>query len=200
MRLCLAVIAATVLALPFGIAHCQDRPPQALIRVRLAVKENTNSVIWSAFASALRALGDVELVESDSAADFRVGVLSACLPDPDDCQRSTSSIVSITTVRTISLLEFGLAAGESLKNAADFDIATATSAYWSLMRPYGRLEEHALARWGRNAFDRGARAWVADFDRGCLQLAREVRRARTAVEVEKAAIASRPSCSGGQRR
>lgn len=157
------------------------------ITVGLEVTEETGGLFESAFRTALRGLGDVDVVTFDETPAYGLSVVVACVPI-DDCARAVTYSVAIefhsaldeAAVNTGLLA--GVAADETLANLAYEKMMFLARAVATILRPLSYHQRHSLwvANWGRQIYISAVQEMVAQLDSECFEKKRIIGRAAAA--------------------
>lgn len=161
-----------VLAPALSPAHAQR------IRVAVAVQDTASGGIFSsAFASALRSLGDVDVVSPMESHDFAVRGVVLC---SDACSDTRSYSLSVRLVEPmprfmpscLSTIAFSRLSGVSQARRDSVE-----SQFRSALQGYERTHVTWAAEWGRQRYEQAVREMVAELDSRCFERERTFRRA-----------------------
>lgn len=138
--------------------------------VGLSVTEDTGGLFESNFASALRALGDVEVRRAGEEHDVLISVIVLCADE--DCARASRYAVSIdvSTPCHLGSLSHALTLGLD-QDGPLIEVISSEE----LQRSARHLSHYVSTRmawvtsWGREVYERAIRELVAEIDRGCLE-------------------------------
>jgi len=147
----------------------------AHLRVAVAITDSeTNGLYTSAFSSAFRSLGDVDVVSLAESPQYVLEGVVVCLPD--DCENAQSYTLSL---RLYSPFDTAFAHVVALLLVTPLPEATyqarADSAASVLSSAYVRYEEtHETwsVAWGRLKYEQGVLSLVREIDAQCLDKAR----------------------------
>lgn len=143
------------------------------IRVEVDVTEKTGGLFSSEFSSALRRLGDVDVVGPGEGALYTLHVVVLCSPK-EDCEHTQDYAVSFALSQPMSK---GFA--EAVVLSADSSIALSDAArnrLWEALRRYEVNYGMWAARWGRQAYRDAITEMVAELDSKCFERTRVLSR------------------------
>jgi hypothetical protein len=188
MRVCLALLIAASSALPL-LATAQGTAGTRSITVAIRIDDtDAGRVFTSGFASALRKLGDVNIVGLDEDPHYVIDGTVMCNETP--CAGTTGYTVSIRLVEPSNRYHARLITDIAVRRAGvasvSWEQADSIAAYvWPSLRGYEKTHQDWVARWGRNAYEQAIRELVATIDTGCLEKQRRIRRMSSRGTVEQ---------------
>lgn len=166
-----------------ALAACITQPADAQsesIAVRLIVEEETGGLFHTNFASALRNLGDVQVVPVGSPTEYQITVLVMC--SGDDCGSASQYTLA---VRLSAPIDSALITSLVRRNAAEGRAEAASRAVWQLVGGSTLEIQTWVLRLGRQVYEQSVRELVATINAQCFEQVRLFRRAmRTPDQVE----------------
>lgn len=153
-----------------------SQTPTRRISFAVDIQDSTNQ-FPSAFAAALRQLGDVEVVPVTERPDYVLSGVAMCQPD---CGQLTRYVVSLRLYspmqRSASMMLAGIALRRSRPVAPQVR-DTIESELWRRLYYYEFTLGTWVAAWGRNRYEQEIREFVRMIDSSCLERVRSERRA-----------------------
>lgn len=154
------------------LVFCATQAPAQALRIRVQITEKTGGLITSAFTSAFRNLGDVELVGSGERADIHVRGVVLCLPE--NCEAAISYAVALRISEPLDTGFLRVALQEA--DAAARITRKALMENADMLRLYEETHQSWVLNWGRNVYDQAVRELVAEIDTKCLEKKRILNR------------------------
>ena len=149
-----------------------------VLKVGLEVEEETAGLFESAFSSALRRLGDVEVVTSGERADYVLRVVVVC--SEGDCKSTPSFSAAIELIEpasVYSVLAPIIQAKVDTATVRHIRLALENSrAAWAAISLYEKHHVLWSVHWGRNRYERAIAELVAEINAKCFERARLVLR------------------------
>jgi hypothetical protein len=165
-------VCSFVSALAITPAHGQK------IRVAVAVQDTASGGIFSSgFASALRALGDVDVVSSMESHDYAVRGVVLC---SDTCSNTRSYSLAIRFVEPMPSSVAGYLTSVAFFRLPGISRArrdSVESQFRSSLEGYEKTHMTWAAEWGRQRYEQAVREMVAELDSKCFEKERAFRRA-----------------------
>lgn len=145
------------------------------ITVSVTVTEQTGGLFESRLRSALRRLGDVEIVPWTDTADFRVYAVVVCSPDQQDCHSAESYVSSLRVSKPINPgdILWALHRADTMRGIADLSLPAEGASH--RLVEYERTVNQSVAKWGRLRYQQGIDEWVARVDANCFEPYRNLR-------------------------
>jgi hypothetical protein len=164
------------------IAPAQD-PKKAPVPIKVAVSitDSTNQ-FGSAFSSAFRQLGDIEVVSVSEGPDYVLSGVVMCQPA---CSNVASYAVSLRLYSPMSRNVVSmLAYTAQLKSRQDLPALrdTLETFYWTVLKSYEFTLQTWVATFGRQRYEQSVREMVRDIDAACFERSRFLRRAIAALD------------------
>jgi hypothetical protein len=173
----------TTAILLIAVAFTPTADAQSNIKIRLLFSEEAErGVIESAFRSALRRLGDIEILEAgERGEDYRLSVTTLCV---GDCSTVRQYAVSYSLARPATgFLVYGAAMWAMSDSLLIARYAAAWDAHrdWmvradSFITSYSVDLDAGLSLWGVNRYEQGVRELIARWDSKCFEIQRLNRR------------------------
>lgn len=159
------------------------------IRVAVVLSDSeAGGVFQSGFASAMRALGDVEVVTEGENPDYVLSGVVLCDPSPD-CQSATSFEVAVQLSEPFQRSTAQFIAELALHpnaTGSHTDADSLAEKVWEFTEGYRRIDQAWVAHWGRNAYERAMRELVAEIDSKCFDKIRALRRVQPGPDASRA--------------
>jgi hypothetical protein len=177
--------ASLVFALGAGTARVARGQAAAVPRseVVLTVSERSDPRLASAFASALGALPDVDVLSSAEDPDYVLRVVASCYPS-DDCRSAASYSVAVEVSEPLHAAAVDLPLQLVLKrNRLRLSRQVAGQVGRDLSAQLGDYEAHKALRvfnWGVDSLRSAVKDFVSRFNQECLERGRMLYRARVA--------------------
>lgn len=161
--------------LPLVIAFVAASPTHAWtqpVRVGVSVTEDTGGIFRSAFAGALRSLGDVEVVETTNASNIDLHIVVLCVDVACQEARSFATSVRLSSKPTATEIWLRLYQADSARVRLLVPREGLSSWVFALEPPFRDLEI-VHASWvqltGRQRIEEQVRELVARIDTQCLE-------------------------------
>lgn len=175
MRRMRAVFALAALACYPGILVAQSR------RITVAVNvadSAADGIFQSALSSALRSLGDVDVVSLGEEADYLLHGAALC--SNDSCNDALSYSLALVLAEPTSRADAEMAAiqwiGGAYATTADARDSL-TNIVWQVMKGRELVHMTWVVQWGRNRYEQATREFVRTLDAGCFDRIRALNRA-----------------------
>jgi hypothetical protein len=158
-------------------------PLSAQQRIKIAVDmTDSTGLFQSAFASAFRSLGDVELVTMREGPQY---VLEGVVLCRDNCRDASAYVLALTLYEPMqrSTSEFltSLARrGQPPPRTTRSDSMGPNERVWRTLRWYRKPINSWVMYWGRDRYERAVLEKVREIDSECLDVARALERAGAA--------------------
>ena len=157
----------------------QARGQSARLRVAVAISDSaTGGLFSSAFASAFRALGDVDVVAPEEKPQYVLDGVVLC--EPRDCSQALSYTLSLRlyTPYDPSLASFISATFVAAVPKATYQARVDSAAAFinQLLDGYERTHMTWTANWGRQRYEQAVRELVGRIDSQCLDKQRALNR------------------------
>jgi hypothetical protein len=148
---------------------CTAPLPMFAQRIRVAISMTDSvGVISSALSSALRGLGDIDVVTVGENPRLILAGVVMCNPQ-DSCRDATGYVVALRlyrpfTMNTAETIVPLLPTGSGLQAPAD----SVSRTLYRYLKNYTYEYSQWVLSWGRNRFESAARSFIAQIDTECL--------------------------------
>jgi hypothetical protein len=169
-----SVLVVLMTVFVFGPTGAQDRPRTITVGVDI---DDSTKQFSSAFAAALRQLGDIQVVPVTDRPDYVLEGVVMCSPD---CERRTSYVVSLRFYSPVNRSSASSLANLALRRVMPTTQALRDSVEEAIWRRISFLESsHGswVATWGRNRYEQAIREHVREIDASCFERVRAERQA-----------------------
>ncbi|MGH7428005.1 MAG: hypothetical protein ACREJ4_06565 [Candidatus Methylomirabilaceae bacterium] len=162
-------------ALPLAL---QFYSPLGAQRLKVSIDlDDSTGVLQSAFASAFRSLGDINVVTTEEDPDFVLEGVALCSPSCADPLSYSLALrfyspFQYTVARSIA--EAWIPPNAQRRSAR---LDSLTSLIWSRIEGAELTHQSWVVDWGRDRYEQEVRELVREIDSGCLERHRAQRRA-----------------------
>lgn len=145
------------------------------IPVALMVTEETGGLFESRILSALRGLGDIEVVPWTEVSYFKIYAVVMCVSDEDLCQTANAYVASLRLSAPINPgdILWALHSADTTIGVGEMGLPVDDAAD-RLVR-YERTIKDWVAKWGRREYQQAIDEWVAQIDTQCFETYRQRR-------------------------
>lgn len=139
------------------------------IPVAVSVTEESGGLFDSRIRSALRNLGDVEIVSWTGNPQFRIYAVVACVPSDSGCQYPNAYVSSLRLSKPLKPgdILWALHSEDTTRGIGDLSLPI-DGATDRLVR-YERTIREWVANWGRREYQQAIDEWIAQIDAECFE-------------------------------